>query len=647
MKKQVQIAVGLIIIFSFFNYKTIAQTTIPKPSACVNMDFSMGNFTNWVGHTSVYPSTTPGTNIPDSIYYYDTGIVNGRQTIITADTLDPFTCDNVHTIPLGEKFAARLGNGGTGSWGEGAKWQRDFLSYTFKVTSSNSLLSYKYAAVLQDVNPATAPIDGIGHAAPIRPRFIVGIKNTATNVLIDSVCNFLQENTFWGIKGCTYPQIEAAGGIAPQGSKTGTVYTDWTTVGVDLRAYIGQTITVQFETWDCGLGSHFGYAYITARCDSFAITQGCSANGGVVLTAPAGFKYKWIPSNDTTQSIEVKNAKPGDQIEVVLSNRNGCSSNLTIKVYPTFTKAAFSYLSNICVNSTVTYKDSSRSYSTKDTSSIPIISWLWDFGDGSTSILQNPVHIYTKAGIYETRLIAINWEGCSDTIRHLVRVYQKPEILDSKLICLGDSVQINLDTFLKSALWYNGDTSFSVWIKQAGKYGVMLTDTFNCITPDTVTVTTNQKAKITQSADILTASVGVDYQWFKDNNLIVGATAQIYEATESGTYFVKVTDSNLCLSNSDTIVFTLNSVMELSSQSGFNVHPNPGSGLFTFEFKEKINSIATIELHTLTGQKVGAFKLGQELQHTIDLENYPDGIYTVHISYLDKVWTQKLVKIVN
>ncbi|NOT49750.1 MAG: PKD domain-containing protein [Chitinophagaceae bacterium] len=41
--------------------------------------------------------------------------------------------------------------------------------------------------------------------------------------------------------------------------------------------------------------------------------------------------------------------------------------------------------------------------------------WLWDFGDGTTSILQNPSHAYTDTGCFNVRLIAYN-NGCPDTI---------------------------------------------------------------------------------------------------------------------------------------------------------------------------------------------------------------------------------------
>jgi PKD repeat protein len=41
--------------------------------------------------------------------------------------------------------------------------------------------------------------------------------------------------------------------------------------------------------------------------------------------------------------------------------------------------------------------------------------WLWDFGDGTTSTLQNPSHTYAKTGHYTVTLAASNSAGTSDT----------------------------------------------------------------------------------------------------------------------------------------------------------------------------------------------------------------------------------------
>lgn len=40
-----------------------------------------------------------------------------------------------------------------------------------------------------------------------------------------------------------------------------------------------------------------------------------------------------------------------------------------------------------------------------------VTSWLWDFGDGFTSILESPTHIYTEPGVYTVSLTATNTFG--------------------------------------------------------------------------------------------------------------------------------------------------------------------------------------------------------------------------------------------
>jgi PKD repeat protein len=40
-----------------------------------------------------------------------------------------------------------------------------------------------------------------------------------------------------------------------------------------------------------------------------------------------------------------------------------------------------------------------------------ITGWLWDFGDGGHSTLQNPVHIYTAAAVYDVYLTITTTAG--------------------------------------------------------------------------------------------------------------------------------------------------------------------------------------------------------------------------------------------
>jgi gliding motility-associated-like protein len=48
--------------------------------------------------------------------------------------------------------------------------------------------------------------------------------------------------------------------------------------------------------------------------------------------------------------------------------------------------------------------------------SVNAVAWHWSFGDGDTSILQNPLHTYQTPGIYDVTLVVTSQSGCSDTL---------------------------------------------------------------------------------------------------------------------------------------------------------------------------------------------------------------------------------------
>lgn len=69
---------------------------------------------------------------------------------------------------------------------------------------------------------------------------------------------------------------------------------------------------------------------------------------------------------------------------------------------------------------TVYFQD--RSQSGRDE---PIVSWHWEFGDGTTSANQNPQHTYTTMGVYTVSLTVTTACGSqySDTFEHPLNVY--------------------------------------------------------------------------------------------------------------------------------------------------------------------------------------------------------------------------------
>ena len=61
-----------------------------------------------------------------------------------------------------------------------------------------------------------------------------------------------------------------------------------------------------------------------------------------------------------------------------------------------------------------------------DQSTGPVTFWQWDFGDGSTSNEQNPIHVYAAGGTYNVRLTVANFSGTPDFLDQAVTVVAPP-----------------------------------------------------------------------------------------------------------------------------------------------------------------------------------------------------------------------------
>ncbi|MBI1836594.1 MAG: gliding motility-associated C-terminal domain-containing protein [Flavobacteriia bacterium] len=275
-----------IFLILFFHTNIFAQD-------CENADFSYGNFTYWNAFTGFCCGssiTTPG-------------VVSGRHTIITQSVPDPQTNNMIMTMPPngGGAYSVRLGNDGTGS--EAEKLQKSFL-----VTPDNRLFIYQYAVVLQDPE---------GHTPQEKPKFEVKIYDQNNNIVNPYECGYYQVTA--GVETDNWQQIGE------------NRFKDWATVGLDLTAYIGTTVTVEFTTQDCGLGGHFGYAYIDASCGflDIKIIGYCEGTSEVTLFAPEGFSsYLWPETGETTQSIVIPTPQIGDSIIVTVTNEAGCQTNI-------------------------------------------------------------------------------------------------------------------------------------------------------------------------------------------------------------------------------------------------------------------------------------------------------------------------------
>lgn len=70
--------------------------------------------------------------------------------------------------------------------------------------------------------------------------------------------------------------------------------------------------------------------------------------------------------------------------------------------------------------------------------------YAWDFGDGTTSIQKDPIHIFASNRDYDVRLVSTSVEGCTDAVLRQVTIYNSPLVSTSRDAEIGKGLPIRL-----------------------------------------------------------------------------------------------------------------------------------------------------------------------------------------------------------
>ena len=119
---------------------------------------------------------------------------------------------------------------------------------------------------------------------------------------------------------------------------------------------------------------------------------------------------------------------------------------------------------------------------------------IWDFGDGTTSTINNAEHIYYNEGLYDVTLYAESIHGCRDTLKkeeYINFQYPNAEFNSSnQSICSGDTIEfLNLSSgtgLTNEWIFGDGSTSNSLnpihTFMENGLYSInlIITDSFGC-----------------------------------------------------------------------------------------------------------------------------------------------------------------------
>lgn len=521
-----------LIIFLLFNSSanSIAQT-VSCPS---NLDFELGNFTNWRLYTgSCCPINTPTLS----------GAVANRHVITSGTGTDPFGGFPI-VAPGGGSYSLKLGNSNVGAQAERARY---YLHVPSGV--NNYSVIFRYAVVFEDPS----------HIAADQPRFEIKAFDSITNAIIN--CSQFTYIATSNLPGFTLSPLSA--------TYASTIYyKSWTTASINLSGYAGRTVVLDFASGDCDQGGHFGYGYVDMNCGLFQVAyNACDTASTVTLSAPPGFQsYTWRDSSsswayvDTGQTITIARPTTTKTYAVILTPYTGFGCPDTL-----YTRVTINNLVVNPTNDTVVCGGNVQLSAGASASAAPL-TYNWSPSTNlSCTTCANPLASPTVSRTYYVTVTDGN--GCSKTDSVKLTVSNPLVSHNSQNVSCYNASNGSATAIVsggRSPYSYSWNTTpvntnATITGLNPGTYIVTVTDSIGCIKRDTVTITQPAilNASISARSNVSchngnngTATVSVtggtpnySYSW----NTTPAQTSATATGLTAGNYIVTVTDSKGCI----------------------------------------------------------------------------------------------------
>ncbi len=287
------------------------------------------------------------------------------------------------------------------------------------------------------------------------------------------------------------------------------------------------------------------------------------------------------------------------------------------------------------------------------------ITWHWDFGDGDTSNVQDPEHVYEQPGIYEVCLRVE--DTCAYTeYCEVLDLCNMPPVTGFTFVIDGLDVNFQDSSIMATEyFWDFGDGYFSSlknpWhaYDESGTYLVCL-ETWNDCGYDTacqvIDLCVPPVSGFTYMIEDLTVS-------FEDNSLMaeeyfwdfgdgyysnLANPSHIYD--EAGSYLVCLSTLNSCGSDTACELIDFNTISIPETGNGLlKVYPNPARDVVFI--KTATEGQVNISLHDLSGKEVLMKNMDVNGDETIriSLGNIEPGLYLLRINSVQNQANIKLM----
>ncbi len=318
------------------------------------------------------------------------------------------------------------------------------------------------------------------------------------------------------------------------------------------------------------------YVDVNAGTDQTVACGQCTSLNAAGIGGTGNYTFTWNPLQpDSVQGATLNPACQGTYVVRVSDGR--CTNTDTVSVIPGAggVQASFNTVTN-CSGLPVVFTDQSVSVGGG------ISSWNWAFGDGSTSNLQNPTHLYAANGTYNVLLQVTTPSGCVDTLTQQVVVNTNIPVaqFSAPARCSGSITNFTNQTVgsaISSYSWDFDDPASGIFdtstavspshtFSAPGTYDVQLivVNTSGCsdtiqqqvfVNSNTSISLTDQQACTGQSVTITAPGGFTAYLWSD------GTSGQSTTVTPpfTNSYVVTVTDANGCNGTASSLI-TINPV---------------------------------------------------------------------------------------
>jgi hypothetical protein len=381
----------------------------------------------------------------------------------------------------------------------------------------------------------------------------------------------------------------------------------------------------------------------TASAKPYGTTTRCQGDS-VMLNANTGtgYTYQWemngIPITNATLSSYA--ATMSGNYKVVVTNTSGCSdstADIPVTIVPLpGAKILASTSTSICAGGNAYLSLASTT---------PGITYQWQRDGADVSGATSTIYLASKAGAYTVK--ATNSNGCSyisNAISVTVNALPNPAItvLGPTTFCDGDSVRLLTAALAGNKYQWQVDgaiiataTDASITVKKGGDYTVIVTNASGCTdSAKHITITVNPTpnpqilpygpATFCTGGSVLlkgkaSTLTGIQYQWFRNDAAVAGATSAGYTATQTGAYkLLQTVSSTGCSIISNEVSVTANAApvsaivplgkTTFCSGSGVVLYGGLAEGKHYYWFNDS-SYINVGNVNTLTATESGIYTL--------------------------------------